>query len=321
MATDATLPATSEESAAAELRKGYINIVVTYLIWGGFPLYFALVARSNPFEIVASRIAFSFVFCLVLLAFARQYRAFFAVFRKPRTVGIVFVAAILIAANWLLYVIATTSGHTLDASLGYFINPLVSVALGVIFLGEKLRKLQWVAIGIAAVAVISLSVLYGKVPWLGLGLAFTFGFYGLVKSRVGSGLAPLISLSLETVLLFPIALIFEAWFLTSTDNSTLFNQGSGYFWLLALSGVLTAVPLLTFGAATARLPLSIIGMAQYMTPTIQFFIALFIFHEELTPQRWIGFFLIWIACIVFAADMLRANRLQRKRLKLASTPR
>ena len=321
MERDTTVSENSAEKAAAELRKGYINIVLTYLIWGGFPLYFALVARSNSFEIVASRIVFSFVFCLFLLAVARQYKNFFAVFRKPRTIAIVFVAALLIAANWLLYVIATTSDHTLDASLGYFINPLVSVALGVIFLGEKLRKLQWTAIGIAAVAVVSLSVLYGKVPWLGLGLAFTFGFYGLVKSRVASGLAPLISLSLETVLLLPIALVFEAWFLTATNDSTLFTEGTGYFWLLALSGVLTAVPLLTFGAATARLPLSIIGMAQYMTPTIQFFIAYFLFGEELTPERWIGFILIWIACLVFATDMLRANSIQRRQAKLVAQPR
>lgn len=300
------------DAAASRYRQGLLYAVAAYLMWGGFPLYFILLEGSNPFEIVAVRIIFSFLFCLILLAIFRQYRTFAAAFRSPRTILLVLSASIFIAVNWLLYVIAVTSGHTLDASLGYFINPLVSVALGVIFLGERLRKTQWVAIAIAFVAVIILSLLYGKVPWLGLTLALTFGLYGLVKSKVGSGIKPLVSLSLETVLLTPLALVFMFWFMTSTQDSTLLSQGSGYFWLFALSGVLTALPLLTFGAAASRLPLSVIGMVQYLTPTIQFFLAVLVLGETLSMQRWVGFILVWIALIIFTIDALRFSRIQRK---------
>ena len=305
-------PTTGSVPAASERRSGLFYVVATYLMWGGLPLYFGLLTRSSPFEIVAGRVLFSLVFCLALVSITRQWRNLLGFFRKPKTLGMVGIAAGLIAVNWLLYVIATTTGHTLDASFGYFINPLVAVGLGVIFLGERLRRLQWVAIAVAGLAVLMMSVLYGRVPWLGLGLAFSFGFYGLVKSKVAAGMKPVISLTLETIVLAPFALAFEAWLMTATDKATLFTQGTGYFWLLAASGVITAVPLLTFGAAAARLPLSLIGMIQYMTPTIQFMIAIFMLGETLTPERWIGFVLIWVACLIFAFDTYRAARLQRR---------
>lgn len=302
---------TTPETETNQRQKGFLYAVACYLLWGGFPLYFTLVARSNPFEIVAARVLFSFIFCLLLLAVARQYKRFFAVLKNPRSLMVLLGASILIAANWLFYVIAVTTGHTLDASLGYFINPLVNVALGVIFLSERLRKLQWVAVAIATFAVLTLSILYGQVPWLGLGLAFSFGFYGLVKTKIGGRITPLLSLSAETILLTPLALIFMIWFL-STGESTLLSEGTGYTLLLASSGILTAVPLLLFGAAASRLPLSVVGMVQYMTPIMQFLLAYFAFGEELTPERWIGFILIWVALIVFTYDTLRHTRAQRK---------
>lgn len=298
---------TPAPSAMNQRQQGFLYAVGCYLIWGLFPLYFTLVARSNSFEVVSARILFSLLFCLILLAATRQYRNFITALSQPRTLIILSLASLLIAANWLFYVIAVTSGHTLDASLGYFINPLVNVALGVFFLAEKLRKTQWVAVAIATFAVLLMSVLYGQVPWLGLGLAFSFGFYGLVKTKIGGRITPLLSLSAETVLLAPLALAFMLWFST-TEHSTLFSEGTSYTLLLAASGILTAIPLLLFGAAARRLPLSVVGMIQYMTPLMQFFLALFIFGEELTSERWIGFILIWLALAIFTLDTLRHTR-------------
>ena len=211
--------------------------------------------------------------------------------------------------NWFIYVLATTTGRTIDASLGYFINPLVSVSLGVIFLKERLRVAQWVAVGLSAVAVLIMSVVYGQVPFIGLGLAFSFGIYGLLKSRVGGTVAPVVSLSLETLLLIPVALLALVW-VQGTGQSTMFTT-PGRFLLLASTGVVTAVPLIAFAAAAKRLPLTVIGMVQYVGPSIQFFLAVFVLKDHIGAEKWLGLSIIWVALVVFTADAVRASRTSR----------
>ncbi|MDO4822478.1 MAG: EamA family transporter RarD [Rothia sp. (in: high G+C Gram-positive bacteria)] len=287
-----------------------------YLIWGIFPLYFLLTAPATPLEIVAGRVLFSLLFCLVLLPFTRQVKSLVTVLGNLGQVGLLFVASLLIFGNWLLYVIATTSNNVMEASLGYYINPIVSVALGVVFLGERLRPLQWAGIGIAVLAVLVMVVFYGSVPWLGLGLAFTFGFYGLVKKRIGA-VPALVSLTLETLLLTPLAAVLM-WYFALSDQLTLLAEGPAHFWILAASGVITAVPLLLFAGAAARIPLSVLGMVQYVGPTLQFLLALFVTQEHLSAGRWAGFVLIWVAAAFFITDSLLAQR--RARAQQPSAP-
>lgn len=296
---------------------GYPSIFGTHLMWGMLPLYFALTAPASAFEVVAARVLFSIVVCAVVLTLIRGgWRTLRASMKQKKLMGALAIASVLIGCNWLLYVIATTSGHTFDASLGYFINPLVSVMLGVIFLGERLRTTQWVAIGIATFAVIALSVLHGQVPWIGLGLAGTFGFYGLVKSKVGKSTTPIHSFAVESALLAPLAFIAMLWF-EHAGTLTLFNHGPAHFFILAASGIVTTAPLLLFADAAAKLPLSIVGMVQYLNPTLQFLIALLVFHDPLSFSQLLGFILIWIACLIFTADMIRHSRVQRRQVRLA----
>ena len=242
-------------------RAGFGYGFAAYGIWGLLPLYFVVLAPATAYEIVALRIVFSLVVCLLMLAVTHSVGRFIRLFRDGSAVLALTVAGVLIAGNWLLYTVATTTGHTLEASLGYFINPLVAILLGVLVLHEKLRPLQWTAIAVGALAVVIMAVFYGAVPWLSLGLAFTFGFYGLVKSRVGSRYPALITLTGETAMITPLALVAVA-LLGAQGQITLTSGGTGHFLLLLSSGVITAVPLLLFGAAAARLPLSTVGMLQ-----------------------------------------------------------
>ena len=274
------------------------------------PLYFVVLAPATAYEIVALRIVFSLVVCLLMLAVTRSVGRFIRLFRDGSAVLALTVAGVLIAGNWLLYTVATTTGHTLEASLGYFINPLVAILLGVLVLHEKLRPLQWTAIAVGALAVVIMAVFYGAVPWLSLGLAFTFGFYGLVKSRVGSRYPALITLTGETAMITPLALVAVA-LLGAQGQITLTSEGTGHFLLLLSSGVITAVPLLLFGAAAARLPLSAVGMLQYIAPIGQFILAVLVFHEEMPPERWVGFGLVWLAVVLLVLDAVRAPRAPR----------
>lgn len=281
-----------------------------YAIWGLLPLYFVLLAPAGPYEIVALRVLFSLVFCLLILAITRGLRQLLRVFRDGHTLAALSVAGVLIAANWLLYTVATTTGHTLEASLGYFINPLVAILLGVVVLHEKLRALQWAALGVGVLAVLVMAVFYGSVPWLSLGLAFSFGFYGLVKSRIGSRYPALVTLTAETATITPLALVAVA-LLGVRGEVTLTSEGPGHFLLLLAAGVITAVPLLLFGAAASRLPLSTLGMIQYVAPIGQFVLAVALFHEAMPPERWVGFGLVWIAVVLLVLDAVRAPRVPR----------
>nr|WP_231567531.1 EamA family transporter RarD [Sinomonas humi] len=281
-----------------------------YGLWGLLPLYFVTLAPAGPVEIVSDRVLFSVVVCLVLIAVTKAWGSLAAVFHSGRGFGILAIAAVLIAINWLTYTYAVLSGQAIEASLGYFINPLVSVLLGVIVLKERLRPLQWAAVGTGFVAVLVLAFAYGRVPWIALILAFSFGLYGLVKNRVGATVDAVTSLTIETVVLTPLALAAVTW-LGSVGTLTLTGNGAGHFWLLAASGVVTATPLLFFGASARRLPMTTIGMLQYMTPLLQFIIAVTILGERMGPERWAGFGIVWLALVVLTVDMLIAARRRR----------
>lgn len=275
--------------------------LAAYLLWGAFPAYFPLLEPASPVEILAHRIVWTAVVMALVVAITGQWRQVRRL--NARTWGLTVVLAVLIAANWLLYVIAVNSDHVADAALGYFINPLVSVALGMLFLKEKLRPLQSASVIIAAATVVFLTVAAGRPPLLGLGLALSFGFYGLLKKRIQASAA--VSLAAETAVLTPVAGAY-LWYLSHTGAGTFSAFGAGHAALLMSSGVVTAVPLLLFGVAARKIPMSAIGMLQYITPSLQMLWAVFVVHEQLETYRWVGFILIWIAVAVYLVDVLRA---------------
>lgn len=295
---------------------GILFGIGAYGLWGLLPLYFLILAPAGPIEIVANRVLWSLVFCALLLTVMRSWRPVVTALRTPRITGTLAVAALLIAVNWFVYTYGVTSGQAIEASLGYFINPIVSVLLGVFVLRERLRPLQWTAIGMGVLAVVVLAVGYGSVPWIALTLAFSFGLYGFMKKRVGSRVDAVSSLSIETLVLTPIAAGVMLW-LASRDQATLLTEGTGHFWIMAASGVITAVPLIFFGAAARRLPLTTIGLLQYLAPVLQFLLALLVLHEEMPFERWVGFSLVWVGLILLTVDMLRTVRRQPR---LATVP-
>lgn len=291
-------------------RTGLVLGLGAYLLWGFLPLYFPLLAPAGAVEIIAHRVVWSLVLCVLLLALTRGLPGLWAVLRSRRTLGTLALAGVLIAANWLVYVHGVLSGHTVDAALGYYINPLVTVGLAVLVLGERMRRTQWVALGLGAAAVVVITVGMGRLPWVALVLALTFGLYGLVKNRVGRTVGAVASLTVETATMTPPALAYLG-LLASDDRLTLTRGGWHAAALVAL-GVVTAVPLLLFGGAARRLPLSAVGMLQYLTPTLQFLIALLVFGEEMPAARWAGFALVWAALAVLTVDGLRSGRPPRR---------
>lgn len=299
-----------------ETTAGILFGIAAYGAWGLLPLYFIALMPANAVEIVANRVVWSLVFCLLLIAVTRSWRALAGAFRDRSVFGSLAIAAALIAVNWLTYTYGVTTGQAVEAALGYFINPLVSVLLGVFILKERLRPLQWAAVGIGFVAVVLLTLSYGKLPWIALTLAVSFGLYGFVKKRVGPKVDAVTSLSVETIVLAPIAAATMVW-LGVSGAATLASQGAGHFWLLAASGVITAVPLLFFGASARRLPMTTIGLLQYFAPLLQFIVAVAVLGEAMTLDRWIGFGVVWLALLVLTADMLRNARKNSVAKKLA----
>ena len=288
-------------------RAGLLNGAGAYLLWGFLPLYFSALAPAGSLEILAHRIVWCLLVCAVLLAITRGYTTVWSVLRSPRSTGLLTAASILVGINWLGFLLGVELGRVVEVSLGYYINPLITILLGVIFLREKLRPLQWAAVAVAVVAVLVISIGYGSVPWLGLLVATTFGGYGLVKNRVGGAVGAVSGLSIETLILFVPALAFILW-ATAAGQSTFTTEGSWHIVLMLLLGPATAVPLLLFSAAARRIPLSWVGMLQFMTPTMQFITGVWILGEEMSPARWTGFAIIWIACTLFIVDMVRASR-------------
>lgn len=275
-----------------------------YLLWGVFPLYFAVLAPAGAVEILVHRVFWSALTCALLLSVARGWRLLRVAVADRSTLATLAVASLLVSANWLIYIHAVISDHVVEAALGYYINPLVTVLLGVLVLGERLRPAQWVACGLALVAVGVLSVGYGRPPWIAFALAVTFAFYSLAKNRVGRTVGAITSLTVETGLLTPVA-VAAIGFLVWTGQSTFGGHGTGHALLMAVSGVVTSIPLLLFAGAASRIPLSLVGVLQYLTPTLQFAIGVLVMREPMTSARWLGFVLVWLALIVFTADVLR----------------
>lgn len=287
-------------------QRGVVLGLGAYLLWGVFPLYFQLLVRSEALEIVAYRIVFSLVFCFAAIALTSDWRRLARVLRKRRPVVVLMLAGLLVSSNWALYVWGVNNGYAIDAALGYFINPLVNAFFGVALLGERMRRSQWVAFGISTLAVVVLIVGYGQVPWVALGLALTFGLYGLTKKRVGAGVPPLPGLAIETSAATPIAVGYLIW-LGAAGLSTV-PLASSYGLLVMLAGPVTAIPLLLFAAAAVRVPLSTLGILQYFAPILQFLIGWLIIGEQMPMERWIGFAIIWVAVLVFIIDAVRHGR-------------
>ncbi|MGJ3189148.1 EamA family transporter RarD [Paenarthrobacter sp. FR1] len=310
----------SAKPVRSESTAGILFGIGAYGLWGLLPLYFFVLMPASAIEIVANRIVWSLLFCALLITITRAWKTFWTAVKDRSVFGPLALAAGLIAINWLTYTFGVTTGHAVETSLGYFINPLVSVLLGVFVLKEKLRPLQWAAVGIGFVAVGVLTFSYGQLPWIALILAFSFGLYGFVKKRVGPKVDALTSLSVETVVLAPLAGITMV-VLGVTGAQTLTTLGAGHFWLLVASGVITAVPLLFFGASARRLPMTTIGLLQYFAPVLQFIVALTVFNETMTTARWIGFCVVWLALILLTIDMLRTTRknsVLKKKARLAA---
>jgi chloramphenicol-sensitive protein RarD len=291
-------------------RSGLAFGLGAYALWGLFPLYFPLLEPAGGLEIVAHRVVWSLVFIALLLSVLRAWRRVRSVVADRRALLILTGAAVLISGNWLIFVYGVNSGQVVETSLGYFINPLVSVLLGVVVLGERLRAPQWVAVAIAAAGVAVLTVDNGRPPWIALGLAATFGLYGLLKKLVRVEAAP--GLFLETAIVVVPALVLLA-VLHAHGDGTAGNHGTGHLLLLVGSGVATAVPLLLFAAATSRIPLSTVGLLQYLTPSMQLAIGVFVYDEPMPPLRLVGFAVVWLALAVFTVDTLRAVRASRRR--------
>ena len=302
--------------AAAEARERTLGGVYTfaaYLLWGFLPLYFPLLAPTGPWELVAWRIVLSLAFCALLLTVTRAWPRLAAIFRKPRVLGLTVVAGLLIYVNWQVFIYGALSGHVIETSLGYFINPIATVLLAVLVLRERLRPTQWVAIGIATAAVLVIVVGYGAFPWIALTLAASFGVYGLVKKKVGPSVDAVSGLTLETLWLTPIA-VGVLLVVGATEGLTMGANGWQHTVLLSLAGVVTAIPLLFFAAGARRVSLTTVGLLQFVAPVLQFVIGWLVLREPMPLERWIGFALVWVALVVLTVDsVLHARRVRAAR--------
>ncbi len=285
--------------------KGILYGIGAYIIWGFFPVFFKALHTVPPLQIVAHRISGAFIFLLIVLFVRKRGVQFFKYFAQPKILLLYSLPAILLAVNWLTYIWGVNSGYVIETSLGYFINPLVNVLLGVVLLREKLRLPQWAAIGLAAIGVSYITILAGGLPWIALMLAFTMGFYGLIVKI--APLRALDSLSLETGILFIPSLVYL--FLANYQAvEPVWHQDLTVIVLIALAGVVTATPLLLFSASVRMIPLSTIGLLQYIAPTIQFLLGVYVYQEAFSTATLLGFCLIWIALIIYSYDSIRYQR-------------
>lgn len=296
---------------AAQERLGGIYAFGAYFLWGFMPLYFILLAPIGPWEVVVWRILFSLVFCAILLTVTRTWPKLLAILRDRRLVFWTIIAGLLIYVNWQVFLIGILTGHVIEGSLGYFINPIVTVLLGVLVLHERLRPAQWAAIALAALAVIVIIVAYGTFPWIALTLAASFGTYGLVKKQIGPKVDAISGLTLESLWLTPIALV-QLIVVANTTGLVFGTQGAGHTVLVTLAGVITAVPLLLFAAGARRAPLVVIGLLQFVAPIMQFLTGWWMLGEPMPLERWIGFGLVWVALIVLMVDSIASARGSRR---------
>jgi chloramphenicol-sensitive protein RarD len=277
-------------------------------MWGIFPLYFPLLKPAGPSEILAQRIIWSLVAVLMMLAVRRHWSWVRDLVRQPKKLGLLALAAVVITVNWGIFIYAVNSGRTLEASLGYFINPLLSVVFGVVIFRERLRRWQWVAVGLGALSVVVLTIGYGRLPWIALLLAGSFGTYGLVKKFVNMPSAE--SLATETFIIFLPALAYAV-YVQLQGTADFGHHGAGHALLIVGTGLVTAVPLMLFNASAIRIPMSTLGMLQYLAPVLQFLIGLLVQHETMPASRWAGFLLVWAALITLSVNGLRTARRNR----------
>uniref|UniRef100_UPI003D8E0943 EamA family transporter RarD n=1 Tax=Gordonia sp. B7-2 TaxID=3420932 RepID=UPI003D8E0943 len=284
--------------------QGTVYGVGAYTIWGLFPLYFHLLIPAGAWEILGNRIVWTLVCCLVLLAVLRQFGFVRDLLHHPRRTAATAAAGVAIAANWVIYVQAVVTGHVTQASLGYFLNPLFTVALGVLVLRERLRPLQTTAVGVGGIACVYLAIDDGQIPWIAVSLALSFGTYGLIKNRIGGKLTALQSLTTETLFLTPPAAVMLL-VLAMQGEDTFTTEGWGHTALLMSAGVVTAIPLLLFAAAASRIPLVSVGLLQFITPILQLICGVAILGEHLSPGRWVGFGIVWVALLLLSVDAIR----------------
>jgi len=283
---------------------GLLFGVSAYSLWGAFPLYWPLLEPANPLEIVSHRAVWTLVFCFIVLAATKALKSTLVTLKRPTVAVKLFLSSLLISINWLVYIWATNNEHVVEASLGYYINPLIIISFGVIFLKEKMRPLQWAAVSIATIGVLVLTFDYGRLPWIALALALSWGSYGLIKKQLGLG--ALEGLAIET---FISSFFYLAYLIYIGNQGTgQFGQNWGLTLLLISAGAVTAIPLLLFNGSTNRLPFTTIGLLQYITPTLQFSIGVWVLNEDMPTARWIGFLIIWAALVTLAIDLIRSSR-------------
>jgi len=297
--------------ASRERTLGGIYAFSAYLLWGFLPFYFLLLTPTGPFELVSWRILLSLVFCALLLTVTRTWSQLARIFRQPKIVALTVLAGALIYVNWQVFILGALTGHVIETSLGYFINPIATVLLAVLVLHERLRATQWVALGIAGAAVLVIILGYGSFPWIALTLAASFSVYGLVKKHIGPSVDAVSGLTLESLWLVPIAGVLLA-VVGATTGITLGTSGAGHAVLLAMVGVATAIPLLFFAAGARRATLTMIGLLQFVAPVLQFVTGVWVLDEPMPVERWIGFGLVWVALAVLTADsVVHARRARR----------
>lgn len=287
------------------MSKGFWYAVGAYGLWGLFPIYWKLLHQVPALELIGHRVVWSFIALLSAIFLLKQWKTFKGSVFSGRALGIYTLAALLVGINWFMYVWAVNKGHIVETSLGYFINPLLSVLIGVIFFRERLRLWQWIPIGIAGMGVLYLTIAFGSLPWIALTLAFSFAFYGLVKKVAPLG--SLHGLTLETIILLVPALVY-LFTIGKSGNSSFLHSGFWVTFLLLGTGLVTTIPLLLFASAAKRIPLSLIGILQYIAPTTQFLIGILIYNEVFTFKQFIGYCFVWIALIIFGLDSFAAYR-------------
>lgn len=291
--------------------RGFSLGLTAYFIWGSFPLVISMLGFASPYEIVVWRVVFGFLTAILLIAITRNFRELRDVFKNRVNITWIAASSVFIFINWLVYVIAISEHHVVESSLGYFINPLVTILLAVVFLREKLSRLQWVAVGFGALAVTVLTFDYGRPPFIALILAASFGIYGLAKNKLGGKVSALNSFAIESSFVLPVAAV-QLLLVHLIGGGIMFaSQGAAGAAGLAMYGALTAIPLILFGAAAQHLPLRFMGFMQYLTPIIQFTLGLVVFQEPMPTARWLGFSLVWVSLVILSADMLRLRQKSR----------
>jgi chloramphenicol-sensitive protein RarD len=293
-----------------ESERGVFFGIAAYGMWGIFPLYFTILSPAGTIEILANRVVWSIVFCAIAWLFLRDMSWVRPLLAVPSRIFLLAIAAFVLAINWGGYIYAVNQDNVVETSLGYFINPLVLVLMGVLILKERLRTTQWVALGIGTLAVLVIAFDYGRPPWIALTLAFSFAIYGFLKKRLGPVIGALESMTVETAMLAPIALGVLVWIQANGDG-TLFSEGPAHTIALMLSGIITAVPLICFSAAASRVSLSTMGFLQFLAPILQLICGVVVLGEDVPPVRWTGFGLVWVGLTLLTIDTIRHARSRR----------